>query len=438
MKLRVKEIPIKDIIVQDRAREDLGSLTSLKKSIQKTGLINPITVAVTDEGYKLLAGGRRLAAVKELGWDKIPAVVLNQNDEMEHKIIELHENLLRKNFSWQEEVKLKQQIHHLYVERHGLKQSPSDKEGWSIRETAKILGESPTTVSKDLRLAELMPQYEEIQEADTKTAAYKRMQRLIDDFQAAVVIQAVQTPQKDGQEQPVEKTALKKTFERYLNAYVVGDFFQLVNDLPDGYYDLVEVDPPYGIDLQDKKRGNVERIEQYNEVDAATYPQFIEQVVEAILPKMRDNSWLIWWYAFEPWQEVVFKALRKAGLSGLRIPGLWVKPIGQVNHPDMYFARTVEPFYYMRKGSPVLVQQGKSPVFQYSKDNDHPAGRPVALMRDILQRFIHPGARVLVPFAGSGATLVAAFELGAQPIGFDLSEEYKMIYTNLIAKSVAL
>ncbi len=437
MKLRVKEIPIKDIIVQDRAREDLGSLTSLKESIEKTGLINPITVAVVDEGYKLLAGGRRLAAVKELGWSKIPAVVLNQNDEMEHKIIELHENLLRKNFSWQEEVKLKQQIHRLYVERHGLKQSPSDREGWSIRETAKILGESPTTVSKDLRLAELMNEYDEIEEAETKTAAYKRMQRLIDDFQAAVVMQAVQDKPSEGQ-LTTESTAIKKTFERYLNAYVIGDFFTLAKDLPENYYDLVEIDPPYGIDLTNSKREATERMDSYNEVDSSTYPQFIERVITTVLPKMKENSWLIWWYAFEPWQDVVFKALRKAGLQGVRIPGLWVKPSGQTKHPDIYFARTVEPFYYMRKGSPKLVQQGKSAVFQYSKDNDHPAGRPVALMREVLLRFIGPGARVLVPFAGSGSTLVAAFEIGAQPIGFDLSEEYKMLYTNLIAKSAAL
>jgi len=54
----------------------LGDINALTESISQVGLINQITVRKTDEGYKLLAGRRRLVAAKKLGWVKIPANVL--------------------------------------------------------------------------------------------------------------------------------------------------------------------------------------------------------------------------------------------------------------------------------------------------------------------------------------------------------------------------
>ena len=49
-------------------------------------------------------------------------------------------------------------------------------------------------------------------------------------------------------------------------------------------------------------------------------------------------------------------------------------------------------------------------------------------MDEILQTFARPGDRVLVPFAGSGKTLVAAWKLGMTPVGFDLAQQNKDSY----------
>ena len=68
----VTMIPVDSIIVgEERFRKDLGDIPALAESIEDIGyLLHPITV---DDNRKLLAGERRLAAFKHLGWKEIPA-----------------------------------------------------------------------------------------------------------------------------------------------------------------------------------------------------------------------------------------------------------------------------------------------------------------------------------------------------------------------------
>jgi len=50
------------------------------------------------------------------------------------------------------------------------------------------------------------------------------------------------------------------------------------------------------------------------------------------------------------------------------------------------------------------------------------------LIKEILSIFAWPNARVLVPFAGSGNTLRAAYDLEMHPIGYDLTHQYREAY----------
>jgi len=95
--MRVKKIPINKIKyppVMLRQVEDMTGIDDLAWSIEVNGLINPITVRPADEEYILLAGGRRLEAVKKLGWDTIPANVIEPPAGME-PMITLAENQSR-------------------------------------------------------------------------------------------------------------------------------------------------------------------------------------------------------------------------------------------------------------------------------------------------------------------------------------------------------
>jgi DNA modification methylase len=56
--------------------------------------------------------------------------------------------------------------------------------------------------------------------------------------------------------------------------------------------------------------------------------------------------------------------------------------------------------------------------------NIHPAVFPIGLPKKCIQLFTHQGELVLDPFVGIGTTLVAAFDLNRNAVGFDLKKEY--------------
>ena len=96
-KLSIKPIQIDQIKVGTRFREELGDIESLAQSLESEGLINPITL---DQEHNLLAGGRRLAAAQLLKWETISANIMQIDSEGDLRIIELVENVQRKDLSW--------------------------------------------------------------------------------------------------------------------------------------------------------------------------------------------------------------------------------------------------------------------------------------------------------------------------------------------------
>jgi N6-adenosine-specific RNA methylase IME4 len=75
-----------------RHRRDLGDIESLARSISDVGLLHPIVVRSDDV---LVAGERRLAAVRQLGWAEVPVTIIDL-----HEIVrgEFAENSQRKDF----------------------------------------------------------------------------------------------------------------------------------------------------------------------------------------------------------------------------------------------------------------------------------------------------------------------------------------------------
>jgi ParB/RepB/Spo0J family partition protein len=66
---------------QMRQHFDVVGLKELAASIRSQGLLSPILVRPKDDGYELVAGERRLRAVKTLGWETIPAQVRELSDD---------------------------------------------------------------------------------------------------------------------------------------------------------------------------------------------------------------------------------------------------------------------------------------------------------------------------------------------------------------------
>ncbi len=84
--------PITAIKIGNRHRHDLGNVGLLAASIADVGLLHPIVITPDDI---LIAGARRIAACKQLGWTNIPVTIVNLEDIVRG---EFAENAHRKDF----------------------------------------------------------------------------------------------------------------------------------------------------------------------------------------------------------------------------------------------------------------------------------------------------------------------------------------------------
>jgi ParB family chromosome partitioning protein len=128
---------------QPRKEFDEKSIEELAGSIEKYGLLQPVVVIKDNDSYILVAGERRLRAVKKLGKKEIKAIVLdlNLNTLREYALIE---NIQRENLN---PIEIARSLKSL-IEEHN----------YTHEELAKIISKSRSYVTNLLRLLSL-PDY---------------------------------------------------------------------------------------------------------------------------------------------------------------------------------------------------------------------------------------------------------------------------------------
>ncbi len=81
---------------QPRTVVNDADLAELADSLREHGLVQPIVVRKRGDRYQLIAGQRRLAAARRLGWEKVPVRVLDVDDRQMSEIA-IVENLQRRD-----------------------------------------------------------------------------------------------------------------------------------------------------------------------------------------------------------------------------------------------------------------------------------------------------------------------------------------------------
>lgn len=127
---------------QPRKHFDEESLSTLADSIRELGVLQPILVRKSENGYELIAGERRFRASKRVGLTEIPALIKDVNDSvsLEQAIVE---NIQRSDLNPLEESAAYQQLIEEFELTHD--------------QVAKRVGKSRASVTNTLRLLQLPP-----------------------------------------------------------------------------------------------------------------------------------------------------------------------------------------------------------------------------------------------------------------------------------------
>ena len=125
---------------QPRLRMDDDALAALAESIRQHGVIQPVLVTETIDGYQLVAGERRVRAARLAGLDHIPAVV-RQLADREQLELALVENLQREDLDPIEAARAYRQL--------------MDDFAFTQEDLATRVGRARSTVANTLRLLEL-------------------------------------------------------------------------------------------------------------------------------------------------------------------------------------------------------------------------------------------------------------------------------------------
>ena len=127
---------------QPRRYFDEAALEELSRSILRYGILQPLTVRRTPQGYELIAGERRLRAARLAGLREVPCL-LARADEEASPLLALIENLQRRDLHWYEEAAAIAKL----ISAYGLSQE----------QAAEKLGKSQSAVANKLRLLRLAP-----------------------------------------------------------------------------------------------------------------------------------------------------------------------------------------------------------------------------------------------------------------------------------------
>ena len=143
MEKEIIEVSLDDIIpnrFQPRLSFDEDALNELAKSIRQHGIIQPLVLRKVGNKYEIIAGERRYKASYIAGLTKVPAIIIDLNDN-ESAEVAIVENIQRKNLSPIEEAKSYKKL----LDRGYLTQD----------ELASRMGKTQGAISNKLRLLNL-------------------------------------------------------------------------------------------------------------------------------------------------------------------------------------------------------------------------------------------------------------------------------------------
>lgn len=467
-------VDVNHIDVTNRSRMNYGNLQEFFDGICASGyLIHPPTVStIATGGYRLIAGGRRVAAMKLGGLTHIPVISLSELSLS--KIVELEgeENFKRLDMDWKERVMI-------IARAHELKQleATADGKSWGTRETGALMGVSNASVSHAYQMRSYIVSGDsEICNAPTLGAAYeillKRREneaiRLTAGFTSASVtvvgtgfvgnidldkmFDDVDTDLA-GETSDEEATTISldsliddkpQILETQIfplsQLFFLGDCLEIMPKLNPESVDHVITDIPYGIELD-----NMDCIKNLDTV-VATHE--VDQNVSMMLPFLENAYRLIkpggfccFWYDLDH-HEKLHAWAKQVGFKAQNWPLVWHKlhPCRN-NAATKNYTKNVEFAMVLRKGNASLNKPQASSVIagdgsSERKLYDNPFAKPAIVWRFLYEAVAYKGQIVFDPYCGQMSSIRAAIDLGLTPMGCEIDGDHFYKGLNAVKKKL--
>lgn len=396
------ELELDAVIVEDRFREDMGDLDELATSLLRFGQLEPIVV---DDNNRLIAGGRRLAAMQLNGAQTILAIRKENVDEVLAKEMELEENIMRKQMTMIEQQRA-------IVELDQLKRARDPS--WGQSQTAVVAGlPRQADVSEAYKITKMAELFPEIAQAKSKAQALSWAKA-----KAANVIRVHEVSQNGQDYSSIE------------DKIWLGDSVELIKQIPDESFRLILTDPPFGINLEARKDGTEGTITAYVD-DVKSYERILSMAGD-LYRVLKADGFLTWFFG-PTWYERCKRVFTDVGFVVDEMPVVWDRSDGRsfTTRPDRYYGRAYDMALHCIKGDPQIIQRGKPNVLRIppveTAERQTLVERPVELYTEIIRRLTVPGETVADFFVGSGSCPAAAASIGRNYFGCELDPERRAV-----------
>ena len=356
-------------------RQNDNAVDAVAASIREFGFRVPV---VCDESMTLLTGHTRLKAAHKLGLKEIPVHVAENLTEAQKKAFRIADNKLGELAEWDNDL--------LALEL------------------------------EDLRMADF----------DLGTLAFDEGE--VDELLAS--LDATPEGETDAGEVPeVQPEAISK----FGDVWLLGRHRIMCGDSTDAgsvallmngeRAQLMQTDPPYGVDYN-----NAERVNPGVANDDMTGDElqaFLEAIIRAALPNLDPHAAFYLWHPMLT-QGTFFAAAAAADIL-IHRQIIWAKPSLLLGRGDYHWQHELCFYGWVRGNRPPFYgPRNQTTLWPMGKETskEHPTAKPVCLWLPPIQNHTKAGEVMYEPFSGSGSQIIAAEQTGRRCYAMELSPQY--------------
>jgi len=381
-----------------RRKFDEAALRELKASIERNGLYHPIIVEKNGDGWILRAGERRLKALtsliaegKNIGYGPatflagvIPTLEFNELTPLQRLEIEVEENVVRSDFTWQERSLALAALHKLRVI-----QNPAH----TVADTASEVLGKPALGDQRMVVADALIIEKHL--ADPEVAAAKSEREAI-----KLIRKKTEAIHRARLSLKFDKTQSRHSLHR-------GECLTLLESFPEAVFDIILSDPIYGIDAD--SFGDMASTGHEYKDSYKLWKEIMTDLPDQLFRVAKPQAHCYLFCDQRRFEELkTYMVLANWTVFPTML--VWDKGgNGMLPFPKNGPRRCYEVILYAWKGNRETLCV-KSDIIRIPpvKKLMHGAQKPVALYCELLSRSANPGDTVLDCFGGSGPILVAA------------------------------